>query len=352
MLNPSAKRHREDEHAETDEPHARAMQQKKVGWASGTFQLASFTVYSIPPPSSDRVRPGPPFPPSSTLTPAESSDDDLMQDGDRDLSQNRHPDLHAQVFSSMRTPYAESDSDFEMADSQPRSAATQPLWSAGSGPSRPECNLESPIPSFLLNRSLSVSGGRTATPIFSHFTSNMNTDSMMRDATLFPAEPQVPHTSQPVPTDEAGWWRPRRLPSPISEDETLVNPADPDDNLVSRPDQAGTFSGPYNPSTPLISVTPVQNDVPPSGSLHDQPQNPMQASQDTNLEHLPLPLENNSADNNDHLTAPPARPAFNSSNRSQVQPLPKRTIAMGFRADCEKCRQRVPGHYSHIIITK
>ena len=23
-------------------------------------------------------------------------------------------------------------------------------------------------------------------------------------------------------------------------------------------------------------------------------------------------------------------------------------LAMGYRADCEKCRQRVPGHYSHI----
>lgn len=24
-------------------------------------------------------------------------------------------------------------------------------------------------------------------------------------------------------------------------------------------------------------------------------------------------------------------------------------LHMGFRADCEKCQQRVPGHYSHII---
>lgn len=27
----------------------------------------------------------------------------------------------------------------------------------------------------------------------------------------------------------------------------------------------------------------------------------------------------------------------------------KRSFSMGYRADCEKCRQRVPGHFSHII---
>ena len=26
-------------------------------------------------------------------------------------------------------------------------------------------------------------------------------------------------------------------------------------------------------------------------------------------------------------------------------------FSMGFRADCEKCRERVPGHYSHVIRT-
>jgi len=27
----------------------------------------------------------------------------------------------------------------------------------------------------------------------------------------------------------------------------------------------------------------------------------------------------------------------------------KRTFTMGYRADCEKCRNKVPGHFSHII---
>jgi hypothetical protein len=28
---------------------------------------------------------------------------------------------------------------------------------------------------------------------------------------------------------------------------------------------------------------------------------------------------------------------------------PKKTFSMGYRADCEKCRNKVPGHFSHII---
>lgn len=27
----------------------------------------------------------------------------------------------------------------------------------------------------------------------------------------------------------------------------------------------------------------------------------------------------------------------------------KTTLSMGYRADCEKCRTRVPGHYNHVI---
>ena len=29
----------------------------------------------------------------------------------------------------------------------------------------------------------------------------------------------------------------------------------------------------------------------------------------------------------------------------------KMVLAMGYRADCDKCRARVPGHYNHIIQT-
>jgi hypothetical protein len=38
-----------------------------------------------------------------------------------------------------------------------------------------------------------------------------------------------------------------------------------------------------------------------------------------------------------------------SSGQGSPQPLPKRGLSLGFRADCEKCRNRVPGHFNHFV---
>lgn len=33
------------------------------------------------------------------------------------------------------------------------------------------------------------------------------------------------------------------------------------------------------------------------------------------------------------------------------QPGMKRSFSIGYRADCDKCRDKVPGHFNHIIIS-
>lgn len=38
-------------------------------------------------------------------------------------------------------------------------------------------------------------------------------------------------------------------------------------------------------------------------------------------------------------------------NTWTCQPGMKRSFSIGYRADCEKCRLRVPGHFNHIIIS-
>ncbi|EEP76780.1 predicted protein [Uncinocarpus reesii 1704] len=343
MLNPSNKRTREDDVEEASGPHEPVIPHKKK---PRPLPLRKSPVLKHIKPL-PRNRSEPSFPTSSTLTPAESSDDDPMQEGDRDMSQNQQMDIHSHAFNSMRVPY-ESDSDFEMVDSQPRSATMQPLWSAGSGPSRPESSLESPIPSFLLNQSLTVSGGRTATPIFSHFTSNMTTDSMMRDPVSL-AEQQLSRTSQRMPADEAGWWRRRRLPSPISEDEAQADAMGFTESSERCPDEIVNFPGSYNPSGIRISITPAQANVLPAGP----PQVPnLQTTQDTsaeNWQNMDLP-PGNSPTTHDSSNASSSRPVSQLNGHLTGSERPKKlTIAMGYRADCDKCRQRVPGHYSHII---
>lgn len=39
------------------------------------------------------------------------------------------------------------------------------------------------------------------------------------------------------------------------------------------------------------------------------------------------------------------------SDRSQLSTPGRTMLSMGFRANCEKCRARVPGHYNHVIRT-
>jgi len=33
------------------------------------------------------------------------------------------------------------------------------------------------------------------------------------------------------------------------------------------------------------------------------------------------------------------------------QPGMKKSFSIGYRADCEKCRLKVPGHFNHIIVS-
>ncbi|KAL6234669.1 hypothetical protein BDW75DRAFT_211670 [Aspergillus navahoensis] len=37
------------------------------------------------------------------------------------------------------------------------------------------------------------------------------------------------------------------------------------------------------------------------------------------------------------------------SSVSSIKPAKKLVFSMGYRADCDRCRNRVPGHYSHIL---
>ncbi|RUS33922.1 hypothetical protein BC938DRAFT_483251 [Jimgerdemannia flammicorona] len=53
-----------------------------------------------------------------------------------------------------------------------------------------------------------------------------------------------------------------------------------------------------------------------------------------------------------YITRQPATPPRSQTTvqaASQQQQLPSTSISMGWRADCEKCRLKVPGHYVHII---
>ncbi|KLJ06079.1 hypothetical protein EMPG_10479 [Blastomyces silverae] len=332
--------------------------------------------------------------PPPTITPVESSDDDdngtasdmVMSPQSQTGKKNDVPFLTIRVH-----PCHDSDSDLEMTD-PPRSSSNLIT---------PYSAISSPIPHRLIVQSLNISGGRTATPIYGHFTANMNLNTMREDSNIANdtsaftpcsatvsasadvANPISSSSASPLLalTDGEDWWRRRRLPSPISEDEVSPTTTFPPINR----DMKSKISTTTN-DTRTSSFLTLPWERKPSGTaqLEQQtwtPHNPLNhvathAAAATGNSKFPEPnyqhivAQDNSwqiASNpairtwtHQSTTTPTTFPQCNgispfSNNdittlqRDKASRPPKVSIAMGYRADCDKCQKRVPGHYSHII---
>lgn len=192
----------------------------------------------------------------------------------------------------------------------------------------------SPIPHHLINQSLNISGGRTATPIYGHFTVNMHPEATMEDDHILPAYPSVPENGDVEKNGEKDWWRRRCLPSPISEDEDAL--VEQNNNFQSQslslpvsPPSADPYSG-QTGAWPNISE-PTTDDCAQNWKMVHT----MEASTAATLR----PCASSAASNFSKSAA-----STNQSSGSK-----KISFSMGYRADCDKCRRKVPGHYSHII---
>lgn len=182
-----------------------------------------------------------------------------------------------------------------MIDSQPPSSP--PLWNDAMStttltPARPS--------SFaLLSRASSQesqngnNGGRIPTPRWGHFHS-IDTGIDVYGGTV--AATHAPTCSSQVEVEHSLYLRRRRLPSPISEDENMVSQTAMTEGTMERPDMR------------MISVNGD-----PSWYLFGRGKNDIVS---------------------------PASPGPKTG---------RAMLSMGYRADCEKCRTRVPGHYNHVI---
>ena len=241
----------------------------------------------------------------------------------------------------------------EMVDIEPQPPELQSPWSAGI--TNGGTLMPSPIPGHLINESLNISGGRTATPIYGHFTRNMDPNVMAHasSSSLAPPGGAVPSPLQSEA--ESDWWRRRRLPSPISEGEdSLASPADfmtrrleemygglqskPDEYLTTPFADQNPISHAQRPRPPAIITSNADGDGVGQGHF----QSDMELSSPSRL----FPVADTSS-----REGPPATPvqsrsrsnAFGSGSGGKV------SFSMGYRADCDKCLRKVPGHYSHII---
>lgn len=121
----------------------------------------------------------------------------------------------------------------------------------------------------------------------------------------------------------------RSLPSPISESGGEEG---------GSPDMAmdGAMPGPESQQSHLLTPTrPSASSSSPMGS----PSSPSEAAtMDTDAAVLPSPKKGHTRSRHT-IVAWTAQPGM------------KKSFSIGYRSDCEKCRNRVPGHFNHIIVS-
>lgn len=122
-----------------------------------------------------------------------------------------------------------------------------------------------------------------------------------------------PEKSLPLKPDPFASFHSRRLPSPISEDE--ISPS-------------AIVSGFNSMAMSMETESPRQDHTPKQSS-------PLDKSQEKDT-----PMKKGHQRNKHSLR---------NYTGFDVEQGAKRTFSMGYRADCEKCRNKVPGHFSHIV---
>ncbi|OGM40184.1 hypothetical protein ABOM_010980 [Aspergillus bombycis] len=236
----------------------------------------------------------------STLTPVESSDDDDGNDRHRkhvraSLTHSKGELPHQAAHCHASNTAMDIDHDRDMLPpSGDRAQYPWPPSARGNEDIQP-----SPIPHSLVNQYLTISERHAATSTYGYFPPTTSD----HDSTLSTRS----HGATPPCFDI------QRLPSPISDGE---------DAMASIKDTASDVDMAYNPSRPAsFSPSTWIGTERSSPNMQEAIPSLMESAKDTLSESKPKSV----------------------SNKKKI------TISMGFRADCEKCRCKVPGHYSHII---
>ncbi|RKU44836.1 hypothetical protein DL546_004479 [Coniochaeta pulveracea] len=165
-----------------------------------------------------------------------------------------------------------------------------------------------------------------------------------------PTRPRAGATSGANPV--LGDWnllQNRRLPSPISE-----GGADIDDGMQELAMDGSTglshdsYTNPHSPysSLPPRSTSDVSMGATPAMIIPLRAETP-QVIITGNGGDAAMEIETTSP-------SPPRKGHMRSKhtvNNWTLQPGMKKSFSIGYRADCEKCKAKVPGHFNHIIIS-
>ncbi|KAI1388045.1 uncharacterized protein F4822DRAFT_430800 [Hypoxylon trugodes] len=138
----------------------------------------------------------------------------------------------------------------------------------------------------------------------------------------------------------------RRLPSPISESGGEDTPTSPGMVLDSRLPAAAQLQRPYLPHLPhstnphAMAIHPNIQTIPPATDSDAGMMDADPASSPSSAPATPSPRGKFGHSRSKHTL-----------NSWTLQPGMKKSFSIGYRADCEKCRMKIPGHFNHIIIS-
>jgi len=182
-------------------------------------------------------------------------------------------------------------------------------------------------------------------------------------ASHFSTDMSVPRTLDHMAMTEWNKVHNRSLPSPISESggEEMGSPDMVLDNQF-RPSSAMPMAGVPTRTSSSMSLPPYLNrdhhehSVSPEAQ-HKTVQWPSGSSATSTLaEDTANSVSGSQSMDTDPPTTPsPARKGHTRSrhtvNNWTLHPGMKKSFSIGYRADCEKCRNKVPGHFNHIIVS-
>ncbi|KAK5662320.1 hypothetical protein OQA88_8226 [Cercophora sp. LCS_1] len=138
----------------------------------------------------------------------------------------------------------------------------------------------------------------------------------------------------------------RRLPSPISENGGEDSPESPRMSLDSSAQQIGHLDH-LTHHHPLLSSLPARsNSAGELGQASPPPREGTPGSESVNGNAMDVESPATPSPKKGHTRS---RHTLNSW--TALQPGMKRSFSIGYRADCEKCRMKVPGHFNHIILS-
>lgn len=277
------------------------------------------------------------LPPSNTVTPGDSDSEDVQHQ--HQTASHFSPWSSSPALSQHRSPIPPIDVDRDtdmmvMEDThhlQPGPSQPDPI--ASSIASRMPTPIHATFASQVRRRSWGMTSGN-----------NTHVSAMSGFARPFPPplDPSVPRSIES--TAEWSMVQNRRLPSPISESGgeevpgspgmILDSPSNPQHHCLLHLRHSTSPPSMAHPNVEIVTPRAVADDLGMMDIEEGDEQSPSSAPA------TPSPRSKFGHSRSKHTV-----------NSWTLQPGMKKSFSIGYRADCEKCRLKIPGHFNHIIVS-